>query len=124
MELSRDQLEIRRPLWIALSELYLDTEPDWERVGSICAASPFDVLELRRILFDEVHPVVYLNLWSATGVWEGFDEDWLVASILARKRRPLFRLPWPEERRSPWRELKPHFISARQTMASSFQQHG
>ncbi|QNN69364.1 DUF7079 family protein [Thermomonas carbonis] len=113
MKFAAKELEIRRPLWIALSELYLDTEPDWERVASICAASPFDISELRRILFDEVHPIVHSNLWAAAGVWDGFNEDWLVTSILARKRRPLIRLPWPEERRTPWRELKPHIISAR-----------
>ena len=115
MQFSPEELEIRRPLWIALSDLYLDTEPNWQRVASICAASPFEIAELQRILFDEVHPVVHLNLWSVAGVWEGFDEDWLVTSILARKRKPLFRLPWPERLRSPWRELKVHIISAHQT---------
>ena len=109
-----DELEIRRPIWIALSELYLDTEPDWARVAGICARSPYTISEIRRILFDEVHPVVYRNLWSTAGVWDGFDQDWLIMSILARKRAPVFRLPWPEEHRYPWRELKPHLLSARQ----------
>ena len=114
MKFSADELELRRPLWIALSDLYLDTEPDWERVAALCATSPFEISALRRILFDEVHPVVHLNLWSTAGVWDGFDQDWLVESILSRKRRPIFRLPWPEERRYPWRELKPLILSARQ----------
>lgn len=114
MKLSAEELEIRRPLWIALSDLYLDTEPDWERVAALCATSSFAISELQRILFDEVHPVVYLNLWSTAGVWDGFDQDWLIESILSRKRPPIFRLPWPEERRYPWRELKPLIVSMRQ----------
>lgn len=114
-----DELEIRRPIWIALSELYLDTEPDWARVARICARSPFAIPELRRILFDEVHPVVHRNLWSTAGVWDGFDQDWLITVMLARKRAPVFRLPWPEERRYPWRELKPHLLSARQRSAQA-----
>ena len=66
-----EELEIRRPIWIALSELYLDTEPDWARVAGICARSPFAIPGLPRILFDEVHPVVHRNLWSTVGVWDG-----------------------------------------------------
>ena len=114
MKFSAEELEVRRPLWAALSDLYLDTEPDWERVAVLCATSPFEISALRRILFDEVHPVVHLNLWSTAGVWDGFDQEWLVESILLRKRRPLFRLPWPEESRYPWRELRPLILLARQ----------
>ena len=114
MRFSASELDIRRPLWIALSDLYLDTVPDWDRIAAHCARSPFSIAELQRILFDEVHPVVHANLWSVAGVWQGFDADWLVACIVARKRRPLFRLPWPEVRRYPWRELKPLIIALRQ----------
>lgn len=113
MRFSASELAIRRPLWIALSDLYLDTVPDWDRIAEQCARSPFSIPEVQRILFDDVHPVVHLNLWSAAGVWQGFDEDWLVASIVSRKRRPWFRLAWLEERRYPWRELKPRIIALR-----------
>lgn len=119
MKFSAEELEIRRPIWIALSELYLDTGPDWERIAESCARSPFATPEIRRILFDEVHPVVHLNLWSTAGVWDGFDQDWLITSILVRKCAPVFRLPWPEERRYPWRELKPYLVSARERRAQA-----
>lgn len=114
MRFSPGELAIRRPLWIALSDLYLDTEPSWNRVAEQCARSPFAIPALQRILFDEVHPVVHLNLWSVAGVWDGFDEDWLVSRIVSRRRKPWFRLPWPEDRRYPWRELKPLIIALRQ----------
>ena len=119
MEFSADELEIRQPLWIALSDLYLDTEPDWKRVAAICADSSFALHELKRILFDEVHPIVHWNLWSSAGVWDGFDRDWLIESIRSRRRKPIFRLPWPAERRYPWRELKPHIVLARQQSGSA-----
>ncbi|MFY2762563.1 DUF7079 family protein [Arenimonas sp. MALMAid1274] len=114
MPLPADELELRRPVWIALSDLYLDTEPDWASVAEVCSRSPFQIEELQRILFDEVHPVVHWNLYATAGVWDGFDPDWLVASILARCRKPWWRLPWPEGRRYPWRVLKPLILSARQ----------
>lgn len=113
MRFSACELDVRRPLWIALSELYLDTVPDRDRIAGQCARSPFSLPELQRILFDDVHPVVHANLWSVAGVWQGFDEDWLVDAIVSRKRKPLFRLPWPEHRRYPWRELKPRIIALR-----------
>jgi hypothetical protein len=114
MRFSSDELAIRRPLWIALSDLYLDTEPPWNRAAEQCARSPFAIPALQRILFDEVHPVVHPNRWSTAGVWEAFDEDWLVSGIMSRRRKPWFRLPWPEDRRYPWRELKPLIIALRQ----------
>jgi hypothetical protein len=117
MKFTAHELQLRRPLWVALSDLYLDTEPEWERLARLCARSPFSLAELQRILFDEVHPVVHRNLWAVAGVWQGFDEDWLVASILSRKRRPFFRIPWPEEWRYPWRQLKPLVAAERRRTA-------
>ena len=114
MKLTDDELEVRRPVWEALSELYLDTEPDWSGVARTCAASPYTPWQIRRILYDEVHPVLHLNLWSVAGVWDGFDQEWLVSSILARKRPPLLRLPWPEVRRYPWRKLVPLLAAERE----------
>ena len=120
MTFSADEIERRRPLWVALSDLYLDTEPQWDRVAAICAASPFGIAELQRILFDEVHPVVRMNMWSVAGVWQGFDAEWLVGSILSRPRRPRFRIRWFEHRRYPWRELMPLIIARRAGMEPTY----
>ena len=114
MQFTAHEVEERRAIWVALSDLYLDTEPEWERVAHVCAGSRFSVVEIQRILFDEVHPILHWNLWDTAGEWQGFDETWLVQSILARKRPPLFRLPWPESRRYPWRQLRPLLLAQRQ----------
>lgn len=108
-------LQKRRPIWLALSDLYLDGEPEWERVAQVCAASEFSLPELQRILFDEVHPVVHWNLLFTAGEWVGFDEAWLVRSIVSRKGRYRWHLPWLEAGRYPWRQLRPLIVAARQS---------
>jgi len=77
-----DEIARRRPVWMALSELWLDTEldeGDWERLAAVLASSPYDVHQLRAIHDAEVAPAVGDNLFSVAGVWDGFDEDWLVS---------------------------------------------
>lgn len=83
-------LDARRPVWLALSDLYLDTEHrSFVRVAARdLAVSAYTSGELRTILFDEVHPILAHNLCVTTGVWDRFDQAWLAESILAQQRRP------------------------------------
>ena len=72
----------RKPVWIALAALWLDTElrePDLQHIASILRASGYSVEQLQEIYFYEVAPVVYPNLLSVAGAWSGFDAEWLVA---------------------------------------------
>jgi hypothetical protein len=76
----------RRPVWEALSELYLDTDTSlfetW--VADVLAASPYTVEELEGILIYEVRPVC---LWNAFyWEWVGFDPDWLEREIIRVRR--------------------------------------
>ncbi len=77
------------PVWIALSWLYLDTEVEafHDAIAETLAASPFDLDELQAMLMHDVHPVLFTNLMAPAGVWDGFDEDWLVERIRARGGR-------------------------------------
>jgi hypothetical protein len=79
----------RVPVWIALSDLYLDTEVEafHDAIAETLAASPFDLDELQAMLMHDVHPVLFTNLMAPAGVWEAFDPDWLVARIRARGGR-------------------------------------
>jgi hypothetical protein len=109
-----ENLEHRRPVWEALSDLFLDTDISltraW-RVG-ILAASPYSIEELEEILVDEVYPVCGFNLCSVAGEWAGFDPEGLESSILRHLRSPLHRwrrfsltrlmIPLPQE----WRFTK------------------
>ncbi|MEO5560591.1 MAG: hypothetical protein ABIO49_11855 [Dokdonella sp.] len=83
-------LDARRPVWLALSDLYLDNEyRSFVRVASReLARSTYTPDELRTILFDEIHPILAHNLCVTTGVWERFDQVWLAECILAQQRRP------------------------------------
>ena len=101
-----DEAELlrRRPLWIALSDLWLDTElQDFDRdhIARVMLDSGYDRDRLERIMAEEVAPVVYRNLLSVAGAWTGFDADWLCAEILAglRRRGPLGRW-WLRRRRA------------------------
>ncbi|MDJ0943808.1 MAG: hypothetical protein QNJ30_10095 [Kiloniellales bacterium] len=87
--LTEAEIQDRRPVWVALSELWLDTElqdRDFDHIARVLRASGYDRDALDRILAEEVAPVVYLNLYSVAGVWTGFDPDWLCAEISRRLR--------------------------------------
>lgn len=93
VSLSAPELVRRRPVWVALSELYLDTElPDFthRHIAQVLLTSGYSWPELRRIDREEVFPVLYPNLLSVAGEWALFEEEWLVPAIqaaLARRTR-------------------------------------
>lgn len=91
----RLDLDHRRPVWSAMSELYRDNELaefELQGIASSLRQSPYTTVELDWIMFYEVYPVLIFNLWSVTGLWAGFDPDWLEQAISTRANR---RLKWP-----------------------------
>ena len=84
------ELAARRPVWYALSRLYLDTElddGDLRQIAANLAPAPYSVAEIRDIELWEVAPVVYSNVVAVAGAWAGFDEDWIHAECEKRARR-------------------------------------
>jgi hypothetical protein len=80
-------IEHRKPVWVALSEFYLDTELQDSALRHIALTflnSPYTLEEVRSINKYEVFPILQANLLSPAGVWAGFDEDWLVDKITTR----------------------------------------
>ncbi|MFR0688871.1 hypothetical protein ACLUTX_05725 [Enterobacterales bacterium AE_CKDN230030158-1A_HGKHYDSX7] len=80
----------RESVWLALSELWLDTELDGDDLAAIArtlAISGLVVEELEAIYRLEVAPVVWSNAWVTAGVWEGFDPDWLFEACRRNQRR-------------------------------------
>lgn len=71
MPLSPAELEVRRPVWSAMSDLFLDTETRWSVpfVGRVCAASGLDDEVLERVFWCEVFPLAIENLHSIAGDW-------------------------------------------------------
>ncbi len=124
MRLAVADLDARRPVWLALSDLYLDTEyRSFVRVAAReLARSAYATGELHAILFDEVHPILAHNLCVTTGVWERFDQAWLAERILAQQQRPRWlRARGLCLRRYAlllWRLLEPRIESARMMRAA------
>lgn len=98
------------PVWVAFSELFLDTELrkfDYDYIAGILAASPYSEDKLEEILRFEVTPVLKWNLMSVAGEWAGFDEDWLREKIAPRiDKRPLFNFGVFSMVSIPWEEIR------------------
>ena len=80
------EIEKRKPVWLALSRMYLDTELQQYDIDLIIDAikeSPFSLEEVMTIDKYEVFPVLYQNLMSVAGVWNAFEESWSVNEILS-----------------------------------------
>ena len=86
-----EDLAARRPVWEALAEMFLDSDPALSRQwrAERLAGSPYSLHQLEHILMDEVSPVCRYNLMSVAGEWAGFDAEWLEARILRRLDSPL-----------------------------------
>ena len=94
MNFDTDTLNNRKPLWIALSNLFLDTELQNYHFASIAKTmkeSGYSLDEINDILMLEVFPVFIANLHSVAGEWAGFNEDWVVKTITSAKRPNRFR---------------------------------
>ena len=83
-------LSARRPVWEALSDMFLDTDVSLSREWRIArlAQSPYSIEELEWILRNEVYPICKYNLLSVAGEWAGFDPGWLEERILRRLNSP------------------------------------
>ncbi|MGA6103344.1 MULTISPECIES: DUF7079 family protein [Pseudomonas] len=108
----------RERVWLALSELWLDTElddADLRRIADALRTSALPPAELEAIYLHEVAPVLWLNAWSVAGVWSGFDPDWLFehcqrnqvrrASRWFRWRCRLLRRPMTYANREQWQQV-------------------
>ena len=90
VEIDETEIERRKPVWAALSELWLDTEltqDDLQRIAGVMKRSGYNVPQLRDIYLFEVAPVVFPNLLVVAGEWAGFDDEWLFTQATKRAWR-------------------------------------
>lgn len=124
LPLTKDDPAHRRPVWLALSDLFLDTDTTLfeENVMKTLLASPYSLPEIEAILIHEVRPVC---MWNAFAwVWDGFDPDWLTAKIQCQRHTGfsyvyLFFSPigWATLRNdSQWQRIRGRFAAARATI--------
>lgn len=77
--------EERKLVWLALADLYLDTElQEWQfqDITGIFLKSPFNLEKIKKIDQYEVFPVLFSNLLNPAGEWAGFEEKRLVKNIM------------------------------------------
>lgn len=89
LNLDDKTLSIRKPLWSALSDLFLDTElqdMDLSLIALKMRESAYSLDEITDILMTEVFPVCSSNLNPVAGIWEGFEEESLFRDILKAKQ--------------------------------------
>ena len=105
-----DDNRAKRPVWNALSDLFLDTElrdEDFDRIAAQLASSSFTIREIETILRLEVTPAVRSNLRSMAGEWSGFDEEWLAARVLAKaKKESFWNRKVSRSVRSDWQQIR------------------
>lgn len=89
-----EDLKPRKAIWLAFSDLFLDTDVTlfYDYIVNACASSDYSIDELATILKDEVAPACSFNLHEVTGEWAGFDADWLQNRIvkLIENKQTLF----------------------------------
>lgn len=110
------QVASREEVWLALSDLWLDTELDeaWlDGMVQVLRRSGLSKAQLQAIFLYEVAPVVWLNHWNFTGVWAAFDEHWLYAGCRRQQGRGrwhrlrcwLLRWPMTYGCRAEWQQV-------------------
>lgn len=116
-------IDARIPVWVALSDLYLDTDVTLahDYIARTLAASPFSLEALHEMLMYDVHPALYVNLMSVAGEWAGFDQAWLLERIEAVRRQPRWRRRishwFVRDVGVQWRVLVPMIVAARSAAA-------
>lgn len=90
-----NELERRKKVWTAISDLWLDTELqayDLDDIAGVLAESGYTDKELHHIYLYEVAPAVYTHLLTAVSpVWAGFDPEGLCPEIVrSLKKRTAF----------------------------------
>lgn len=94
MSYDTNTLEIRKPLWIALSDLFLDTalqDYNYLHIAKAMKESGYSLDEIEVILMSEVFPTCATNLDCVAGEWVGFNEDWVCNTIISGKPPSRFR---------------------------------
>ena len=94
MNYDESTLELRQSLWVALSDLFLDTQlQDYNHlyIAKAMEASGYTLDEIEEILMMEVFPVCIANLHDVAGEWSGFDETSVCDASIAAKSPARYR---------------------------------
>lgn len=112
--MTQEELLKRRPVWEAMSDLFLDTETRWAvpHAARRCADSLYDDEALERIFWAEVFPEAIENLLQVAGDWGmlTLSEPALI------KRANHGTIPWLTRRAHGWM-VQDSWLATRQVTA-------
>jgi hypothetical protein len=98
--MTHDELARRKPVWEAMSDLFLDTETRWSvpYVARRCAESTYDDEVLERVFWGEVFPEAIGNMLQVAGEWAmlSLPEE----ALIKRANHPT--IPWLTRRAHGW----------------------
>lgn len=92
MNFTDAEIERRLPVWVAMSDLFLDTYPfDWtlRHIAAEVMAADFSEPEAREIFRNEVGPAFASNLLQVAGEWAMFGDELVRAEILKGRKAGL-----------------------------------
>lgn len=91
-----EALDRRRPVWVALAHLFLDTDVSLfdDKIVAVLRASKFDAEEVEKIIREEVGPVFYTNLLDIAGEWAGWSEEHVAEDVEAYLDTSKFERAW------------------------------
>jgi intergrase/recombinase len=78
------EFERKKPVWLAMSDFFLDTELDdhtIEHIARVVIDSGYKIEEIEEILMNDLFPALLFNLHDVAGEWAGFPEEWLIERI-------------------------------------------
>lgn len=108
--------ETRLSLWEAFSDFFLDTEltdVSFRHAARVIEQSGLSVAEAEAVLWNEVFPVLHVNLRSVAGEWAGWSREWLNTHLRpstgpARRTGPRFAV---REIKRCWEQVLRHLES-------------
>ncbi len=77
----------RERVWIALSELFRDTELqpfDFDHIAATLREAGLDGAAAERVLLEEVAPAFGVNLFATAGNWQGWPDAVVVREVKSR----------------------------------------
>ncbi|MDX2014097.1 MAG: hypothetical protein SFW67_28120 [Myxococcaceae bacterium] len=108
--MTEPDLEVRRPLWNLMSDLFLDTETRWAvpLVARACATSQLSDAQLDEVFWCEVFPLAIDNLHDIAGEWAmlSLPESHLIARAGKGERRTEAELTSGWMVRDQWTAVK------------------
>ena len=90
--LTADEIDRRVPVWEAFTDLFLDNDPafSYGYIRRVMDESSYTREQLWLILWLEVTPAFSPNLSVVTGVWDGWEREYIRDLIVRQQSRK----PW------------------------------